>query len=353
MRKLLITGPRQVSIVEEPNETLTDNAIRIRSIYNGISHGTEMNFYRGTAPNFANNIEDGLFRKKSQAESEYPVWHGYETVGEVIEAGREVTNFKVGDIVWSGSGHADIVACETTEQGRPFFCERMPDGGDIKSGIFMALSGVAFDGYLTSRLMNGESAVVFGLGCIGLICVQILRNAGVSQIIAVDPIEKRRNLALEFGACAVVDPAKENVAEYVLDKETKGKGVDAVIETSGNWKALHQAIRCCASGYGRVVALGFYQGQGTDLRLGEEFHHSTFYNIGASSILAINNRREPAQGRAWDKIRVYRTMARMLAEGQIQTEKLLSRTYPFEQADEAFALIDKSPEDIIKVALKF
>lgn len=353
MRKLLITGPRQVSIVEEPNVPLTNKAIRIKSIYNGISHGTEMNFYRGTAPGIKKTIDNGLFRKKKQGDFDYPIWHGYETVGEVVEVGKEVTNFKVGDIAWTGSTHADIVTCEVTEEGRPFFCERMPDGGDIKAGVFMALAGVAFDGYLTSRLMSGERAVVFGLGCIGLLCVQILRNAGVSEIIAVDPIEMRRKLALEFGASVVIDPTKEDVAEYVIDKATKGKGVDAAIETSGNWKALHQSIRCCASGDGRVVALGFYQGEGTDLRLGEEFHHSSFYNIGASSILAINNRREPAQGRSWDRIRVYQTMAQMLAQGQLRTEKMLSRTYPFEQADEAFALIDKAPQDIIKVALTF
>lgn len=353
MRKLLITGQRQVEIIEEPNEPLGKNAIRIKSIYNGISHGTEMNFYRGTAPAIENNIVNGLFLKKSKSESLYPIWHGYETVGEVVEVGKDVADFKVGDIAWTGSGHADIVTCETTVNGRPFFCERMPDGADMKSGIFMALAGVAFDGYLTSGIMSGESCVVFGLGCIGLICVQILHNAGVHNIIAVDPIEKRRILASEFGATQVVDPVNDDVIKYVFDESTRGKGVDVAFETSGSWKALHQSIRCCASGYGRVVALGFYQGSGTDLRLGEEFHHSTFYEIGASSILAINKRREPAVGRAWDKIRVYRTMAKMLAEGQIKTEKLLSKTYPFEQASQAYELIDKSPQDVIKVALKY
>ena len=240
-----------------------------------------------------------------------------------------------------------------SKKNRPFFCERMPEGGKPEMGIFLALAGVALDGYLTSRLMHGETAVVFGLGCIGLLCVQLLRNGGVSKIIAVDPIQNRRDLAMEFGATAAIDPLQTPVAEYVIDQVTQGKGVDAAIETSGNWKALHESIRCCASGYGRVVALGFYQGEGTQLRLGEEFHHSTFFNIGASSILAINNRREPAQGRAWDRIRVYHTLAQMLADGKIQTEKLLTRVYPFEQADKAFEIIDKQPQEVIKVALKF
>jgi threonine dehydrogenase-like Zn-dependent dehydrogenase len=142
------------------------------------------------------------------------------------------------------------------------------------------------------------------------------------------------------------------VAEQIRDINS-GKGVDAAIETSGNWKALHEAIRYCASNYGRVVAVGFYQGGGKDLRLGEEFHHSTFYPIGASSILAINHRGEPASGRAWDRIRVYHTLVQMFGEGEIKTDSLITHKFKFEEAQKAFDLIDKHPEDIIKVVLTF
>lgn len=353
MRKLIISGPSTVSIVEEPDEPLLDTAIRIKSIYNGISHGTEMNFYRGTAPQLKYDIRDGLFLQKKESDSLYPIWHGYETVGTVVEAGKKAVNFKVGDIVWAGTCHADVCVCDTAEDKKPFFCERMPDGGDPEAGIFLALAGVAFDGYLTSGLMHGESAVVFGLGCIGLLTVQILSNAGINEIIAVDPIKKRRDLALGMGATTVVDPTEVSPAEFIIDQVMKGSGVDAAIETSGSWAALHESVRCCASGYGRVVALGFYQGQGSQLRLGEEFHHSTFYDIGASSILAINNRRDPAQGRGWDRIRIHRLLAKMLADKTIQTKQLLTCFYPFEQAEKAFQKIDKHPEDVIKVALKF
>ena len=129
--------------------------------------------------------------------------------------------------------------------------------------------------------------------------------------------------------------------------------MDAVIETSGSWKALHESIRCCSSGYGRTVAVGFYQGPGTDLRLGEEFHHSSFFSLGASSILAINHRRQPAQGRAWDRIRVYRTVSEMLAKAELQTKSLLTHSIHWSEAARAFELVDKHPEEVIKVALKY
>lgn len=352
MRRIIFSGPRKLEFEDQPDAPLTPQAIRLRSLYSGISHGTEMNFYRGTAPHFTNRIDGGLFQKLEQGESSYPIWHGYETVGEVTEVGPEVNDFKLGDIVWTGSPHADILTCDTTIEGRPFFCERAPEGADPKSGIFLALAGVAFDGFLTSSLRLGESCVISGLGCIGLFCVQMAALAGVHPIIAVDPLPMRRKMAEQFGADYVLDPLAGPVAEQVREING-GRGVDATIETSGNWRALHEAIRCCASHYGRVVGLGFYQGPGTDLRLGEEFHHSSFYPMGASSILALCHRGEPAPGRAWDRIRVYHELARMLGEGRLRTDGLLTQVIPFERAAEAFALVDQHPEQVIKVALGF
>lgn len=352
MRKLVFTGPRQINFEELPNEALTPTSIRVRALYSGISHGTEMNFYRGTAPHITHEIDGGLFKKRDQNASPYPIWHGYETVGEVVEIGADVKDFKVGDIAWTGNGHSDQVVCDTTVAGRPFFCERAPEGADPKAGIFLALSGVSMDGYLTSRLSLGESGLVSGLGIIGLFCVQILKRAGVHPIFAVDPIAKRREKALEFGVDYVLDPTAGPVAEQIRELNG-GRGVDATIETSGNWRALHESIRCCASIYGRVVALGFYQGPGTDLRLGEEFHHSTFYPMGASTILAISYRGEPAPGRGWDRVRVYHTMAQMLGTGQLKTDGLLTHTFPYARAAEAFDIVDNHPEQVIKVAMTF
>ena len=353
MREVVISGPRTVELRTVPDDPITPTSIRIRSLFSGISHGTELNFYRGTAPQFSHVIDDGLFREREPGQSPYPVLHGYEMVGEVIEVGPEVHEFSVGDVAWTGtSGHPDSFVCDTTAEGRPFFCERAPDGSDPAAGVFLALGGVAYDGHLTSRLRFGESAVISGLGVIGLLSVQLARLSGIRPLIAVDPVASRRQLAVAFGADHVIDPDAGGVAEQVRNF-THGRGVDAVVETSGSWGALHESIRCCASGYGRVVALGFYQGAGTDLRLGEEFHHSTFHSVGASSILALDHRNEPAPGRAWDRLRVYQTVAGLLGDGTLTTGQLLTRTFPQIEASEAFELIDRSRHGPIKIALTY
>ena len=310
-----------------------------------------MNFYRATAPEITNDINGGLFHKRKENLNPYPIWHGYETVGRVVEVGSDVKDYKVGDIAWFGAPHADQHVCETTVNGRPGFGEKAPEGADPAAGIFLALSGVSYDGLLTSRLRLGECGVVSGLGVIGLICVQLARLAGVHPLIAVDPIPLRRHKALEYGADHALDPTEEPVAEIIRNLNDR-RGADAVIETSGNWGALHEAIRCCASKFGRVVALGFYQGPGQELRLGEEFHHSSFYPMGASEILAINHRKEPSDDRAWDIIRIYHICAGMLGSGALATKDLLTHVFPWEEAEKAFRLVDKHPNQVIKVALE-
>ncbi len=353
MREVVITGPRRVEHREVPEESLTPTSIRVRSLFSGISHGTELSFYRGTAPQLTHEIDDGLFHERDPGHSPYPVLHGYEMVGEVVEVGSQVEGFNIGDVAWTGTaGHPDTFVCDTTAEGRPFFCERAPDGADPASGIFLALGGVAYDGHLTSRLRFGESAVISGLGAIGLLSVQLARLSGVRPLIAVDPVAGRREIAISLGADYAIDPGSGGVAEEVR-RLTGGRGADAVIETSGSWKALHESIRCCASGYGRVVALGFYQGTGTDLRLGEEFHHSTFHPMGASSIVALDHRNDPAPGRAWDRLRVYQTIAGLLGDGTLATGPLLTRTFPQTSASDAFDLIDRDREGPIKIALTY
>jgi 2-desacetyl-2-hydroxyethyl bacteriochlorophyllide A dehydrogenase len=353
MREVVITGPRRVELRTVPDERLMPTGIRIRSLYSGISHGTEMSFYRAAAPQISHDIDDGLFQRHEGEDNPYPIAHGYEMVGEVMEVGSDVRGFTVGDIAWTGtSGHPDTFVCDTTETGRPFFCERAPDGANPAAGVFLALGGVAYDAHLTSHLRLGESVVISGLGAVGLLSVQLARVAGISPIIAVDPVAARREMAISLGANHVIDPAVGHVAEQVRDLNG-GKGVDAAIEASGSWSALHEAVRCCASGFGRVVAVGFYQGEGTDLRLGEEFHHSTFHSMGASTILAIDHRKVPAPGRAWDRIRVYRTIAGMLADGTLGIRDLLTHTVPQSDAHTAFELVDQHSEGVIKVALTY
>ena len=103
------------------------------------------------------------------------------------------------------------------------------------------------------RLEIGESALVMGLGILGLFAVQLLRAAGAAPIIAVDPVKERRDIALNLGADYVFDPTEEEFVGKV--RHAAGKGVAVAIEVTGIGVGLNQALDCMAR-YGRVALLG-------------------------------------------------------------------------------------------------
>ena len=103
------------------------------------------------------------------------------------------------------------------------------------------------------RIETGESAIVMGMGVLGMIAVKLLRTAGAVPVIAADPIPEKRKKALEIGADYAFDPFAEDFAEQV--RRVTGEGANAAIEVTGNGKALDTVLDCMAK-FGRVALLG-------------------------------------------------------------------------------------------------
>jgi S-(hydroxymethyl)glutathione dehydrogenase/alcohol dehydrogenase len=105
-----------------------------------------------------------------------------------------------------------------------------------------------------ARVEPGASMVVFGVGGIGLNCVQGGVLAGASRIIAVDVNPQKLALAKTFGATDVIDGGTENALEKVRDL-TRG-GADYTFECIGNTQVMRQALECCHRGWGVSVIIG-------------------------------------------------------------------------------------------------
>src|SRR3954451_7840985 len=101
------TSPHTSEVVDEPLPPLAGDEVRLRTLYSGISAGTELTAYRGSNPSLTKKWDEGrrLFVDGSTSFS-YPVdgW-GYEEVGEVVEVGDAVTDVHPGDRVWGTWGH--------------------------------------------------------------------------------------------------------------------------------------------------------------------------------------------------------------------------------------------------------
>ena len=350
-KEIIFTGIKQVETRKCPKETITDNKIRVRTIYSAISHGTEMTIYRGINPFFNKNIDkNGLFIDGKDNNYRYPFRSGYEQVGEIIEIGKNITEFKVGDRITASYGHVSEAVIEPV----PHKNQIIPKDVPIERFVFFALSTVAFDSYLTSKIRLGENAVIFGLGVVGLLLLNICKIGGVNPIICVDHNEDRLKLAKKLGAHFTLNPKKIDVGLKVKSILPDKLGSDVVFETSGNTIALHNGIRCGAAGYSSLVATGFYNGDDQGLRLGEEFHHGgSIGKGGCVKILRNNNGLQPAFGRQWDRLRMAKTIIELFKLDKMKPEIMITNYFNAAEASKAYEIIDLEPHKNLKIILIF
>lgn len=342
MRSMVrFTEPRSAEIVEDHNKPIAPDEVLIRTLFSGISAGTELTAYRGTNP-YLNRRWDNDSRLFVEGEvgMTFPVdgW-GYEEVGEVVEIGADAQGIAVGDRVWGTWGHRS----HTIQAADRAATRILPRDVDTRIGIFSQIGGIGLNLVLDADIHIGETVVVFGLGVPGQIAAQFARLNG-GRVIGVDHLASRRDLALKLGADIVLDPADGSVAERVRDL-TEGRGADVCLEVSGNYAALHEAIRTVAYN-SRVCVAGFMQGEGAGLRLGEEFHHNRVSLI-CSQISGVSRTLQ----HRWDFDRLCRTAIDLSIQGRLRLTDLITHTFPLDQAAEAFRLVDEHPEEALQVVL--
>ena len=208
-----------------------------------------------------------------------PLVPGHEIAGQVVEVGRDVDGFSIGDRV----AIYDVATCGTC-----FWCLR----GETSSCPHMAVAGMAADGGLAefvvwpaelcqilpdtvadeeapflepgtvathavrrSGARIGDTVAVLGVGTVGMLALQVLSSVG-ARVIAIDLKHSNLELASLLGADEVVDASQCDVSEQLLDL-TNGIGPDIVLETSGSAQAPVQAIQSVRR-QGRVVLVGIY-----------------------------------------------------------------------------------------------
>jgi 2-desacetyl-2-hydroxyethyl bacteriochlorophyllide A dehydrogenase len=344
-RVVTFEGPKEVSVREYEDPPLGANEVRLKTLFSGISAGTEMTAYRGSNPYMAKRWEpDRRLFVEGETSLEYPVegW-GYEEVGEVAEVGPGVTEVETGDVVYGTWGHRSTkVVDEDWAAAR-----RLPPGVDPVVGVFSRIGAIALNAVLDADVHVGEYVAVFGQGVPGLIAAQLAGLNG-GTVIAIDGIPRRLELARELGVAHVVDFNEKSPAEEIK-RLSEGRGADVSVEISGSYPALHEAIRSTAYN-SKVVSAGFFQGDGSGLFLGEEFHHNRI-RVVCSQISGLS----PTLDHRWSVERLERTVMSLAAEGRISLQPLVTHTFGVDEAHEAFRLLDRrpAPGDVVQAVIEF
>src|SRR6266545_4968029 len=236
---LVFTQPRKIDFNIVEDRPLNAKEVRVRTLYSGISAGTEMTAYRGSNPYLSKqwDTKNRLFRSSDSPSQPYPLsgW-GYEEVGEVIEVSPDVTTLKVGDIVYGTWGHRTQHILQEDYANKRI----KPEDLDPILAIYSHLGPIALNGILDANIHVGETVAVFGLGVLGQIIAQLARLSG-ARVFGVDLIERRLELARKLGAIERGFNPREGSAAEAIKEMTNGRGADVSIEASGSAKALNEA----------------------------------------------------------------------------------------------------------------
>jgi threonine dehydrogenase-like Zn-dependent dehydrogenase len=340
--RLTIEAPRLVGRLDYEEPELARDEVRIRTLHSGISAGTELSLFRGSSPYLVKSWDNQarLFRTGGAGSWTLPrPAIGYEEVGRVTETGADVAGVAVGDIVWGAWGHKSTHIAK----GSWAADRRLPTGLDPLCGIFAQIGAIALNAVLDARVRLTEVAAVFGQGVPGLIVTQMLKASGAT---VVDRLAGRLAHARAFGADHTLNAAELEVAD-AIKKLTSGRGADVGIEISGSYAALHEAIRSAAYN-SRVVVSGFFQGEASQLSLGEEFHHNRI-DLVCSQISGIARDLD----HRWDRLRLDRAVMALQANRQVDLLSLVTRRFPARNLQGAYDLLDSQPEDVLQVVLDF
>jgi threonine dehydrogenase-like Zn-dependent dehydrogenase len=338
--------PGKVGITEYQDAPLKPNEVRLQTLYSGISAGTELTHYRGSNVYLHRLWKESnrlFLRNQATASKTYPIFgSGYEECGKVVEIGPEVSRVKEGSIVYGTWQHrTHHVVSEEYAASRI-----LPANLDPMLGIFSQMTAIAYNGILDAAIRLGETVVIFGLGVPGQICAQMAKRSG-ARVIGIDLVDMRLKMAKDNGWIDIALKANEGDTAEKIKELTANKGADVAIEVSGSYAALHEAIRSVAYS-AKVIALGFYQGAGQSLFLGEEFHHNRVSVI-CSQISGV----APELSYRWSVDRMARRGIEMQSEGVLHLKPLITHVLPFSQLAAGYELLDKHLDEVMQVVLDF
>lgn len=254
MKASRFLGKKTFAVTDLPTPHAGPGELVLRNQVCGVC-GTDVHIYHG---------------EPGSADVNPPVVLGHEYSGEVVEVGEGVTGFAVGDHVTVDPniycGH-----CAYCQNGKKQLCPSMEAIGVTRDGGFAQYSRIpasqafkleptvpweaaamaeplacCLHGIDLAGIQVGDKVCVVGGGAIGLLMVQLAKLSGASQIVLSEPNEKRRQVGLQLGANAAIDPTRPDAQEAFA--QVLGGGANVVIECVGNVPAVKSAFQFAGKG---------------------------------------------------------------------------------------------------------
>ena len=241
----VIPNAFQVTIESETIDldALTPQAVVVEAETTVISSGTELSIYSALAPGVHN----------PDSWNAYPYRPGYGLVGRVLAVGEDVNRVEVGDRVFCFGQHAShqIYNMASGKPVRSIF--KVDEDLAAEQLVMLRMAMVAYHAPQITQCNPGDTVAVFGLGIVGNMAAQLYRQAGLN-VIGIDPVKSRCDIARSVGIETVVDVAPEYQLEAIHDL-TNGQGAQVCVEAVGHSAIINASIAACAD-FGQVILLG-------------------------------------------------------------------------------------------------
>jgi L-iditol 2-dehydrogenase len=339
MRALRIHGPLDMRIEDVPVPSLEDDQVLVRVQAVGIC-ATDIELYDGRMP----YIRQGLTR--------LPLTPGHEWSGTVERIGASVTNVKPGDAV-VGDISQGCGQCRNCLRGAYHLCDRraelgvinedgafaqylrsrarhlypIPDGLSYEQAAFAEPAATCVNALRRTGVNASDRAVVFGDGVIGFLAAQVCRCMGATAVVLVARKSEHAGVAKSLGI-SLVDCTKVDIMTEV--PRILGGLPDVVSECTGNPAVLNDAIHLAAPG-GRVNVLSITGSPRVEVDID---------SLVTRDITLVGSLASPNS---------FPAALRLLATGAVDVRPLISKTFPFDRAVEAFDYVRLRQGPRIKV----
>lgn len=288
----------------------------------------------------------------------YPLIPGHEFSGEVVGAGRDGQRVTVIPLI-------PCRQCEPCERGQYNLCDRysylgsrrdegfaeyvavpeanllpVPDSVEFEEAATVEAAGGALHTIRRASVQPGARVAIFGAGPIGLCATQWALLLGAKQVIVVEPVERKRQLAMELGASATIDPTEGSAADMIREL-TDGEGVDAALEFSGSPGGQSE---CIAALKKRGVAV-FYGISHRGLELSPA-HVDRILRHELTVRGSWNADFSATASNDW------RIALDFIARGRLRTRPLITHRFPLSEAPSVFHQLAQPGHEMIKVVFE-
>jgi threonine dehydrogenase-like Zn-dependent dehydrogenase len=285
---------------------------------------------------------------------------GHEYMGEVVEVGSDITNFKPGDRV-VGSFTSSCGECYYCTTGWPSVCptavafgfialggaqaeylrvpnghytlEKIPDGLSDEMAIF--LGDIFTTGYFCADqggIKPGDVVAVVGSGPVGLFTQMSALTFNPKVVLAIDQMPERLEMSKKIGAVPV-DMSKEDPVE-VVKQHSEGRGADVVLEAVG----IEPSLKSCwtyVRPAGTISAVGMYTEQEFPFPMFQSFLRDITFKIGMCPVK-----------------RYLKDLLQLVAEGKADPSMIITHTMSLDEAPRGYDIFTHRKENCIKVLLK-